>query len=302
MTAQITGAGLPTDGFLPQAGQQQAPAGGAPRPVALMLLYPELTLLDLIGPHTALAPAMDVHLVAETLDEVVSDTGVAIRPTTTLAGAPRDVDVLFVPGGPGTVAMMSDVEVLDFLADRGPRARYVTSVCSGSLILGAAGLLEGYRAGCHWTALDLLPLFGAQPSEDRVVTDRNRVTGGGVTAGIRLRADPAGADVRRGHRQAVPARHGVRPEAAVRQRVPASRRPGARRPDPPDDGSGQRRRSTGSGSVARTSAGLTRAPAGVHAPAGAVRLPTGGSACGPRSGRGADRNSSNSRVVSCSRC
>ncbi len=184
MTAQITGAGLPTDGFLPQAGQQQAPAGGAPRPVALMLLYPELTLLDLIGPHTALAPAMDVHLVAETLDEVVSDTGVAIRPTTTLAGAPRDVDVLFVPGGPGTVAMMSDVEVLDFLADRGPRARYVTSVCSGSLILGAAGLLEGYRAGCHWTALDLLPLFGAQPSEDRVVTDRNRVTGGGVTAGI----------------------------------------------------------------------------------------------------------------------
>ncbi len=80
--------------------------------------------------------------------------------------------------------MMSDVEVLDFLADRGPRARYVTSVCSGSLILGAAGLLEGYRAGCHWTALDLLPLFGAQPSEDRVVTDRNRVTGGGVTAGI----------------------------------------------------------------------------------------------------------------------
>jgi len=79
---------------------------------------------------------------------------------------------------------MSDVEVLGFLADRGSRARYVTSVCSGSLILGAAGLLDGYRAGCHWTALDLLSLFGAQPSQDRVVTDRNRVTGGGVTAGI----------------------------------------------------------------------------------------------------------------------
>ena len=185
MRDQITGAAPLTAGFTPQTGQHQPPAGtNPPRPVALMLLYPELTLLDLIGPQTALAPAMDVHLVAKTMDDVVSDTGVTLRPTTTLAEAPRDVDVLFVPGGPGTVAMVSDVEVLDFLADRGQRARYVTSVCSGSLILGAAGLLEGYRAGCHWTALDLLPLFGAQPSEDRVVTDRNRVTGGGVTAGI----------------------------------------------------------------------------------------------------------------------
>lgn len=185
MTEQTVTAGLPTDGFLPQPGQHQTPVGdGPPRAVAVMLLYPELTLLDLIGPHTALAPAMDVHLVAKTLDDVVSDTGVTIRPTTTLSDAPRDVDVLFVPGGPGTVAMMADEEVLDFLADRGARARYVTSVCSGSLILGAAGLLEGYRAGCHWTALDLLPLFGAQPSQERVVTDRNRMTGGGVTAGI----------------------------------------------------------------------------------------------------------------------
>lgn len=161
-----------------------APSTGAPRPVALMLLYPQLTLLDLVGPHTALAAAMDVHLVAKSMDDVVSDTGVTIRPTMSLAQAPRDVDVLFVPGGPGTVAMVSDGEVLDFLADRGSRARYVTSVCTGSLILGAAGLLNGYSAGCHWSALELLRLFGAQPSQERVVTDRNRVTGGGVTAGI----------------------------------------------------------------------------------------------------------------------
>ena len=154
------------------------------RPVVAMLVFPGLTLLDLIGPHTTLAPTMQVHLVARTMTGVVSDTGVTIHPTTTLAEAPRDVDVLFVPGGPGTAEAMADDEVLDFLVDRGGRAAYVTSVCTGSLILGAAGLLVGYRAGSHWATRHLLPLFGAEPRDERVVTDRNRITGGGVTAGI----------------------------------------------------------------------------------------------------------------------
>jgi len=100
MTEQITRAGLPTEGLLPSAGQHQAPEGGAPRPVALMLLYPGLTLLDRIGPHTALAPAMHVHLVATSLDEVVSDTGVMIWPTTTLADAPATSTCCSCPVGP----------------------------------------------------------------------------------------------------------------------------------------------------------------------------------------------------------
>jgi cyclohexyl-isocyanide hydratase len=92
--------------------------------------------------------------------------------------------VLFVPGGFGTAAAMADAEILSFLANRAPRAKYVTSVCSGSLILGAAGLLKGYKATSHWALRDALSLFGAEPVEGRVVTDRNRITGGGVTAGI----------------------------------------------------------------------------------------------------------------------
>jgi transcriptional regulator GlxA family with amidase domain len=101
-----------------------------------------------------------------------------------LEECPADLDAIFVPGGPGQVAPMRDNLVLEFLADRGSRARYVTSICTGALVLGAAGLLQGYRAGTHWAALRLLPVFGATPVDDRVVIDRNRVTGGGVTAGL----------------------------------------------------------------------------------------------------------------------
>jgi cyclohexyl-isocyanide hydratase len=149
-----------------------------------MLLYPGLTLLDLIGPQTVLAQAANIHLVWKTRETVITDTGVGINPTATLSECPRDLDVLFVPVGPGMIGVMNDPEVLAFLADRGARAKYVTSVCSGSLILGAAGLLRGYKATSHWAAADLLPLFGAEQTEGRVVIDRNRMTGGGVTAGI----------------------------------------------------------------------------------------------------------------------
>ncbi|HXY03814.1 MAG TPA: DJ-1/PfpI family protein [Terriglobales bacterium] len=152
-----------------------------------MLLYPGLSALDLIGPHPFFAELSNcqVHLLWKDKNPVVSSLGYSLVPTTSIKDCPRDLDVLFVPGGTsGTFAMMDDEEILSFLAERAGRARYVTSVCTGSLILGAAGLLTGYRATSHWRFRDLLPLFGATPVEERVVTDRNRVTGGGVTAGI----------------------------------------------------------------------------------------------------------------------
>ena len=157
-----------------------------PRPQVGMLLYPGLTLLDLIGPQTTLSPLMDVHLVWRSRDEpITTDSGVRVLPSTTFADCPRDLDVLFVPGGPGMSGAIADPEAREFLADRGSRATWVTSVCTGSIVLGAAGLLRGYRATSHWGALDLLPLVGAEPVPDeRVVVDRNRITAGGVTAGI----------------------------------------------------------------------------------------------------------------------
>jgi cyclohexyl-isocyanide hydratase len=149
-----------------------------------MLLYPGLTLLDLIGPQTVFSMHANIHFVWKTRDIVNTDTGIGIQPTATFSECPPDLDVLFVPGGSGMIAVMKDPDVLAFLADRGARAKYVTSVCSGSVILGAAGLLSGYKAASHWAALELLPLFGVEATGGRVVTDRNRITGGGVTAGI----------------------------------------------------------------------------------------------------------------------
>jgi len=152
-----------------------------------MLLYPGLSALDLVGPHPFFAELSnsEVHLLWKDKAPVVSSLGYAIVPTTSIRDCPPDLDVVFVPGGTsGTFAMMEDDEILSFLADRGSRARYVTSVCTGSLILGAAGLMKGYQATSHWRFRDLLPMFGATPVEERVVTDRNRITGGGVTAGI----------------------------------------------------------------------------------------------------------------------
>src|SRR6267142_524743 len=149
-----------------------------------MLLYPGLTLLDLIGPQTTFSWFSNIHLVWKTKDLIYSDTGIGVQPTATFETCPRELDILFVPGGFGQQQLMKDAEVLAFLADRGPKSKYVTSVCSGSLLLGAAGLLEGYKATSHWAARDGLSAFGAIPTNARVVVDRNRITGGGVTAGI----------------------------------------------------------------------------------------------------------------------
>jgi cyclohexyl-isocyanide hydratase len=120
----------------------------------------------------------------KTKDLVRSDTGIGIEPTSTFETCPRQLDILFVPGGHGKQQLMNDAEVLTFLADRAAKSKYVTSVCTGSLVLGAAGLLKGYKATSHWAMRDALSAYGAEPVEARVVVDRNRITGGGVTAGI----------------------------------------------------------------------------------------------------------------------
>jgi cyclohexyl-isocyanide hydratase len=167
-----------------------AQAGPAARPASAtigMLVFPGMTVLDLIGPQQffAVAPGRTTQLLWKAREPVVSDSGVPVLPTATFAEAPEDFEVLFVPGGfQGTAALIEDPEVIDFVASRGERATYVASVCTGALILGAAGLLRGYKATTHWAYRDLLPLVGAQPVEARVVEDRNRLTGGGVTSGI----------------------------------------------------------------------------------------------------------------------
>ena len=159
---------------------------GPPQQVA-MLAYPGMTALDLIGPNQVLAGLMNisVNLVWKDKNLITTDSGVLIQPNLTFQDCPNNLTVLFVPGGSeGTVALMNDPVVLDFLAKKGKTARYVTSVCTGSLVLGAAGLLKGYRATSHWAFRDLLPLMGATVAAERFVEDCNRLTGAGVTAGL----------------------------------------------------------------------------------------------------------------------
>lgn len=166
----------------------QTPAAPQPEAGTIgMLIYPGLTLMDLIGPqmYFAVAPGRTVQLLWKNHDTIVSDTGVPIQPTATFDEAPEELEVLFIPGGlEGTGPVLEDPDVLEFVASRGAQAKLVTSVCTGSLILGASGLLDGYQATSHWAYRDLLPLVGAEPVEARVVEDRNRITGGGVTSGL----------------------------------------------------------------------------------------------------------------------
>jgi len=154
-----------------------------------MLLYPGFTALDLVGPHYFFACMMGakVQLVTTATPNaaVASDLGLAIQPTATLDSAPRDLDLLFVPGGTtSTIAAMEDKRVTGWLADRGSRAKLVTSVCTGSMLLGKAGLLKAKRATSHWLARPLLADVGATPVDARVVTDGNVITGAGVSAGL----------------------------------------------------------------------------------------------------------------------
>ena len=149
-----------------------------------MLVYPMMTLLDLAGPQAALGMHAETYFVWKDREPVLCDSGITVLPTHTFDSCPRQLDVLFVPGGFGTADWMEHDAVLTFLSGTAAEARYVTSVCSGALLLAAAGLLEGYRAATHWAAHDALAAMGAEAVRDRVVIDRNRMTGGGVTAGI----------------------------------------------------------------------------------------------------------------------
>jgi len=147
------------------------------------LLFPDVTQLDLTGPAQFLSRIGRVSYVAATRDPVPTEAGFAIVPTATYDEV-DDADILCVPGGMGITSVIDDDRAMAWVAGVGGTARWVTSVCTGSLILGAAGLLVGYRATTHWAWHDHLALFGAEPVSARTVVDRNRVTGGGVTAGI----------------------------------------------------------------------------------------------------------------------
>ncbi len=150
-----------------------------------MLVHPKMIIQDLVEPMMVFnIMGADIHLTWKNLDPVSTDLGISVTPST-FDNTPDNLDVLFVPGGlGGSIDLMDDEEVLNFLADRGETASYVTSVCTGSLLLGAAGLLKGYRATSRWYTRDHLALMGATHVNERVVQDRNRITGGGVTAGI----------------------------------------------------------------------------------------------------------------------
>ena len=174
----------------------QQPPANAPSPASIepaaqlqigMLIYPDMTAMDMVAPQLVFAnlPNARVHLLWKTLEPVVSDSGLTVLPNCILEDCPADLDVLFVGGSKAaTWPLMHDKAVISFLADRGARAKWVTSVCTGSLLLAAAGLLNGYNATSHWAVRHLLASLGAHPLDERVVLHGNRLTGGGVTAGM----------------------------------------------------------------------------------------------------------------------
>ena len=204
------------------------------------LAFPKMTQLDMTGPLQVFAslPDATLHVIWKTLDPIDTQGGLRLLPDTTMADCPA-LDVICVPGGPGVLPLMEDDAVLTFLREQAANARYVGSICTGSLVLGAAGLLKGRKATTHWGWLDLLPPLGAIPVNERVVRDGNVFTGGGVTAGIdfalTMVAELAGRDVAEGiqlgieYAPAPPFNAGrpdlARPEilAAARQRMAAMR-------------------------------------------------------------------------------
>lgn len=156
----------------------------SPQSVAF-LVFPNVTQLDLTGPAQVLSRLgnTELNLVWKDKEPVPTDAGFPLLPTATFEEIER-ADILCVPGGLGTMEMMQDAKVLDWLRKIAANANWVTSVCTGSLVLGAAGLLKGYKSACHWASVDQLAFFGATPVRERIVEDRNRFSGGGVTSGI----------------------------------------------------------------------------------------------------------------------
>lgn len=165
-----------------------------------LLAFPAMTQLDLTGPLQVFAslPGADVRVIWKTLDPIRTHGGLRLIPDTTLADCPR-LDVICVPGGAGVLALMDDPDILSFLRDLAEQATFVGSICTGALVLGAAGLLRGRKATTHWAWTDLLVPLGAIPTAGRVVRDGKFMTGGGVTAGIdfalTMVAELAGRDV-----------------------------------------------------------------------------------------------------------
>ena len=150
------------------------------------LIYPQVVQLDVMGAYQVLSfpPNAQTHLIAKTLNPIISNEGLTIAPTTTLDNCPP-LDVICVPGGGiGQVEVMKDQDILNFLRQQSNHAKYTTSVCTGSLILAAANLLQGYKATCHWAFREQLAMLGVEVIDERVVIDRDRVTGAGVTSGI----------------------------------------------------------------------------------------------------------------------
>ncbi|WP_246529414.1 DJ-1/PfpI family protein [Microvirga zambiensis] len=176
------------------------------------VIYPGITQLDFTGPFEVLSrlgtppsPTVPsrfsqsaVHVIAKTLQPILSDRGLGIMPTCTLATSPR-LDLICVPGGAGIVDMLADAETGEFVRSQGEQAKYVTSVCTGAFLLGVAGMLVGRRATTHWAYVDLLPLVGARHEMARIVRDGNVITSRGVSAGIDFTfsvvAELAGAEV-----------------------------------------------------------------------------------------------------------
>jgi cyclohexyl-isocyanide hydratase len=165
-----------------------------------LLAFPAMTQLDLTGPLQVFSalPGAEVHVLWKTLDPIKAHGGLTLVPDTLLSDCPS-LDVICVPGGAGVLDLMDDAEVLAFLRTQASEARFVSSVCTGALVLGAAGLLRGKKATTHWAWTDLLVPFGAIPTKGRVVRDGTLMTGGGVTAGIdfalTMVAEIAGRDV-----------------------------------------------------------------------------------------------------------
>lgn len=149
-----------------------------------LVIYPGMTALDIIGPQQVFSglPNLKIHRIWKTLDAIATDDGMRILPDTTFANCPP-LDLICVGGGLGQMAIVDDDEVLDFFR-RQSDVKFITSVCGGSEFLAKAGLLEGYRAGTHWMMREKLGELGVEVGTERVVVDRNRYTGGGVTAGI----------------------------------------------------------------------------------------------------------------------
>lgn len=164
-----------------------APASWLGRERIVFLIYPGFTALDMVGPHYMLTSLMgaSTQIVAKTMEPVKSDAGLVFTPSARFEDAFADIDILCVPGGSaGTLAALRDEATIAFIRKAGRKARFVTSVCTGSILLGAAGLLDGYKATSHWVTKPLLPIFGATPAGGRFVRDRNRITAEGVTAGL----------------------------------------------------------------------------------------------------------------------